>query len=57
MSLFCSSNVIEIVSALWRLGSECCRCLFPLKKRMFLSDKIFVLRGPDTLRYSQERIA
>jgi len=54
---FCSSKVIDTVSARCRFLDECGNWHVPLKKWMFRRQMIFVFLGPDTFRYLHDLIA
>jgi hypothetical protein len=57
MSRFWNSNVIETVEASKsKCSSDDISLLFLLKKRKFLTHKIFVLHSPWMSEYSQERM-
>ena len=57
VSRFCNSKVMETQSANCRSLSEWGSCFFPLKNLMLSTFSSFIFLYPDTLTYSQERIA
>jgi hypothetical protein len=56
VSLFCGSNVIEMVLARWMSLSLCFKSFVPLKNLMFTRDSSFVFLFLETFMYLQDRI-